>query len=145
MTATVRTPDHDERGSRDLFHAAPHHPRIAFRREHGVVVLRPVGALDRRLAERLRRAVLDARRPVIVDLDACDVEATVLERIAVDPKLFSVPELCLVARSPGCRDLLARAGLDHRFALFATIDDALQARAFAREGYGAGWMRPEVS
>ena len=145
MTATVRTPDHDERGPGDSFHIAPHHPRIAFRREHGVVVLRPVGALDRRLTERLRRAVLDASRPVVVDLDSCDVEPAVLDRIAVDPKLFSVPELCLVARSPGRRDLLACAGLDRRFALFATIDDALQARAFAREGYGPGWMRPGVS
>lgn len=144
MTATVRTPDHDERGPGNPVHPA-HHSRIAFRREHGVIVLRPVGALDRRLTERLRRAVLDARRPVIVDLDTCEVEASVLDRIAVDPKLFSVPELCLVARSPGCRDLLVLAGLDRRFALFATIDDALQARAFAREGYGPGWTRLEVS
>lgn len=145
MTATVRTPDRHERGPGDPSHSAQHHSRIAFRREHGVVVLRPVGALDRRLGERLRRAVLDARRPVIVDLGACDVEPTVLERIAVDPKLFSVRQLCLVARSPGRREVLARAGLDQRFALFATVDDALQARAFAREGYGAGWLRPDVS
>lgn len=139
MTATVRVQDRDDRGKQNPFHATQHHPRIAFRREHGVVVLRPVGSLDRRLTERLRRAVLDARRPVIVDLDMCDVESRVLEQIAVDPKLFSVPELCIVARSPRCRDLLAHVGLDHRFALFTTVDDALQARVFAREGFGAGW------
>jgi hypothetical protein len=143
MTATVRTPDHDQRGPRESSHAAQ--PRIAFRREHGILVLRPVGTLDRRLTERLRRAVLDASRPVAVDLDTCDVEPAALDRIAVDPKLFSVPELCLVARSPGRRDQLGRAGLDRRFALFATVDDALQARAFARAGYGPGWTRPEVS
>jgi hypothetical protein len=139
MTATVRTHDRDDRGAQDPFHATHHHPRIAFRREHGVVVLRPVGTLDRRLTERLRRAVLDARRPVIVDLDSCDVEEAVLERIAVDPKLFSVPELCFVVRSPARRELVACADLDHRFAVFTSVDDALQTRAFARDGFGAGW------
>jgi hypothetical protein len=85
MTATVRTPDHDQRGPRESSHAAQ--PRIAFRREHGILVLRPVGTLDRRLTERLRRAVLDASRPVAVDLDTCDVEPAALDRIAVDPRL----------------------------------------------------------
>ena len=139
MTATVRTQDPDDPGTQDRFHPAHHHPRIAFRREHGVVVLRPVGALDRRLSERLRRAVLDARRPVIVDLDACEVEPAILEGIAVDPKLYSVPELCIVAWSPAQREQLGNAGVAHRFAVFASVDDALQARAFARNGYGAGW------
>jgi hypothetical protein len=76
---------------------------------------------------------------VIVDLDDC---------ILVQPRPLDAfdgaratadVELCFVSRRLTCRQLLARAGLAHRYAVFTRVGDALQARRFAEEGHGCGW------
>ena len=139
MSATVRT-QHEQPDPPPDRIAALGRSRISVRRTDGVAVVRPVGVLDRAVVDKLRRAALDAERPVIVDLDDCVVQdADALERIALDPQLSALPELCLVTRSPASRELLARAGVDHRYPVFKRVDDALLARAFARDGFGPGW------
>ena len=139
MSATVRT-HHEEPSRRDEAAASLDRPRISVRRTDGVAVVRPVGALDRLVVDKLRRAVLDAGRPVVVDLDDCViVDPEALDRIALDPQLSALPELCIVTRSTAVRELLAGSELAHRYPVFKRVEDALQARAFARDGYGGGW------
>ena len=145
MSATVRThhpdpepPDRPVPQGRD--ESVPGRSRVSVRRTDGVAVVRPVGLLDRSLVDRVRKVALDVDRPVIIDLDDCVVDdADALERIAVDPQLSALPELCLVTRSATAHALLTRVGVDHRHPLFKRVDDALLARAFARDGYGDGW------
>lgn len=138
MSATVRTqPPYPQRDRSTRVQA---HPRIRVQRSDGVVVLQPLGALDARLVERLRRAALETSRPVIVDLDECVlIDATAVERMAIDPQLAGRADLCFVCRDGACRGLLGTTGVDGRFAVFTRVEDALQARVFARDGYGAGW------
>ena len=139
MSATVRT-QHEEPRRPDEPVASLDRPRISVRRTDGVAVVRPVGALDRPVVDKLRRAALDADRPVVVDLDDCViVDAEALDRIALDPQLSGLSEVCFVTRSTPVRDLLGRSDLAHRYPVFKRVEDALQARVFAREGYGGGW------
>ena len=145
MSATVRTQQHPpeppERPVPQERHSTTSgRSRVSVRRTDGVAVVRPVGLLDRSLVDKVRRAALDVDRPVIIDLDDCVVDdADALERIAVDPQLSALPELCLVTRSAAAHALLTSVGVDHRHPLFKRVDDALLARTFAREGYGDGW------
>jgi hypothetical protein len=105
---------------------------------HGVLVVAPMGQLDRAGVERLRREVLEAGGPVAVDLDEC---------ILVDPGAVTNldlgdtdhPDLCFVSRRVTCRLLLARFGMSARFAVFNQLEDALQAKVLADAGYGPGW------
>ena len=134
MTATVPARPRRPRAPR---RDPQSHPRIRVRTTEGVLVLRPLGALDRRLAERLRSAIASASTPVVVDLDDCVlIDPASLEHLA-DP----VPDraVCMVSRREPCRELLDRTGVTDRVAVFKGVDDAVQARLFARSGYGPGW------
>jgi anti-anti-sigma regulatory factor len=107
-----------------------------------VVVLRPLGQLDRRGVEDVRDAALaSARSPVVIDLSDCILtDPNALADLA-DDGVGSI-ELCFVSRRATCRLLLARTGITSRFAVFQQLEDALQARTFAASGYGHGWRRP---
>lgn len=110
----------------------------------GVVIASLDGGLESGLAERvtpeLQRVVSDAAA-VILDID----RATLLDRSALDTVLDAVdaaPEhapRCLIAGRLSGRMVLDRWMVTGRYAIFSSIPDALQARAFADSGYGNGW------
>lgn len=111
---------------------------LAFEQLGDVLVIRPLGGLDRAAIARTRRAVAESELPVIVDLDEC---------VLVDPgPLTNIEagdrETCIVSSRLTCRRLLARTGITAHFAVFQRREDAMQARLLAAEGYGSGW-RPQ--
>lgn len=100
-----------------------------------VVVLRPVGHLDDALADDIRERALEARAPVVVDLDAChQLDASAIDRIASSWTFFR-PEMCFVCSAPVDRDLLAARRGAGSLAVFASVGDAVAARA----GDVGGW------
>ena len=107
----------------------------------GVVVLRPAGQLDRAGVAEVHQAASDlADRPVIIDLTDCILtEPNALGDLADDDG--DQLDVCFVSHRSTCRILLARTGVTSRFAVFHHVEDALQARALARAGYGPGWRR----
>ncbi len=113
---------------------------VSVRRSHDVVVVRPRGGLDAALADELRSTVLDTSGPVVIDLDECVlIDPASLERLAADPALPETSELAIACRRLSCRQLLVRSGIGDHVAIFGRLEDALQAREFARSGYGTGW------
>jgi anti-anti-sigma factor len=139
MTATV--PARPERPARRARRRDPQpHPRIRVRTTEDVVVLRPLGALDERLADRVRSAIDAATDPVVVDLDDCVlIDPAALGLVVPQRHPGSTAEVCLVSRRVSCRELIDRSGVSDRVAVFCGVDDAVQAQLFARSGYGAGW------
>lgn len=114
---------------------------VPFRELGEIVVLEPLGQLDRAGVEGVRRAAAEmAPRPVVIDLRDC---------VLTDPNALAgivdeeddPTELCFVSHRPTCRLLLARTGITSRFAVFDRLEDALQARTDAQDGDGRGWLR----
>lgn len=104
-----------------------------------VLIVRPIGRLDRSVVAQLRDEVRHVDVPVVVVLDECIVvePGALLE---LDPTSGGSPsELCLVSGRFTCRLLLGRAGVSARFAVFEHLDDAVRARRSALAGAGAGW------
>lgn len=135
MTATVGTDPTPPKSE----HRGDEHSIIA-RRSHGVTVLKPLGSLDADLADELHAAARAVTGPVVIDLDECVlIDPGSLERLAADPALPNRPELAVACRRLSCRQLLTRAGIGEHVAIFDRLEDALQAREFARSGYGTGW------
>lgn len=109
-----------------------------------VVIASLDGGLEASLAERvtpeLMRVVGDAEA-VILDID----RTTLLDRSALDTVLDALdtaPEAaprCLIAGRLSGRMVLDRWMVSNRYAIFSSVPDALQARAFAASGYGNGW------
>lgn len=113
---------------------------LAFEQLGDVLVIRPLGGLDRVAIARTRQAVAESATAVIVDLDDC---------VLLDPgPLTNVEatgerETCIVSSRLSCRRLLARTGITAHFAVFQRREDAMQARILAAEGYGPGWAVPQ--
>lgn len=151
MSAAVPRPEHSDRltligqheRTRDpvdmrLVPASP--PEM--RRIGEVLVIRPLGSLDRDAVARLRRTASEADGPVIIDLDDCVLVAPVaLVELDEQDDDAEPTELCFVSRRTTCRLLLLRSGLLDRFDVFRQLEDALQARVLALAGYGRGWRR----
>lgn len=131
-TITPAGPAMSARGGRDLGTVEAH-------RYRDVVILRPLGQLDRTGVERLQDAArAHAGCPVVVDLRDCVVtDPGALGDIADGDDRI---ELCFVSHRLTCRTLLARTGITSRFAVFQQLEDALQARTLATAGYGPGWQ-----
>jgi hypothetical protein len=103
-------------------------PRIDRHRCDEVVILRPIGALDRLLVEELRDLVLSARAPVVIDMDECVlVDPAAVRRIALGWDLYR-PDMCMVCRAAAARELLVRAGVYQYVAVFEAIDLAVRTR-----------------
>lgn len=114
MRTTVRTPQGG--------------PRISEHRLDGVVVLRLTGGLDRALVDEVRKRAITARAPVIVDVDECVlVDPAPVQHLAMDWELYR-PDMCIVTGCPGCREFLARAGIEEHLAVFERTDDAIDVR-----------------
>ncbi|MCD9625231.1 hypothetical protein [Rhabdothermincola salaria] len=79
-------------------------------------------------------------RPILIDLNSCVLtDPHALADLANDRD--DRVDSCFVSRRTTCRLLLDRAGIMLRFAVFHQLEDALQARTFANDGYGLGWRR----
>jgi hypothetical protein len=109
-----------------------------------VFIATPTGALPdplpAPLVERLRRLV--AAGPVIVDLsDVVLASATPVVDLArsVLGADREPGQACVVCAKPATRALLDERQVTRCVAVFGSVGDALQARCFARDGYGPGW------
>lgn len=101
---------------------------VAQRRLADVVVLQPLAHLDLTLADELRLLALEAHAPVVVDLDRClGFDAEAVERLASAWQLHR-PQLSVVAGAPGDRVMLERLQLTWNLAVFASVEEAVQAR-----------------
>ncbi len=118
------------------------HLHVSIRR--GVTILEIDGGLDDELAEALipllARSLVDAHA-VVLDLD----QTTLLDRSALESVCDSLLgagqslERCVVSGRLSGRLVLERWDVPGRFAVFSSVPDALQARAFIESGYGTGW------
>ena len=100
-------------------------PRISQTRRSGATVLRPVGALDRSLAEEIRGIALEVHGPVVVDLEeAVLVDAASVQRIILGWQFYR-PPMCIVCRRPAARSLLQRAEVHEHVSVFESVEAAL--------------------
>ena len=103
--------------------------RVTQLRRDGVSIIRPTGRLDADLADEIRHLALEARAPVVVDLDDCVlIDPAAVLRIVSGWEFFR-PEMCVVSSRPGARQLLQRAGVDAELAVFPSVDHAMDDRA----------------
>ena len=111
----------------------------------GVAVVALDGGLDEELA-RLVAPVLPSATTgsaaVVLDVD----QVTLLDRSAFEMLARSLDhaagerERCVVTSRLSGRMVLERWEVADRYAIFGSVADALQAREFAHNGYGAGWV-----
>lgn len=110
-------------------------------RTEDVVVLRPVGSLDDAMADDIRERALDAHAPVVIDLDAClQLDASAIDRITSSWTLYR-PEMCFACGAVGDRLMLQSRPAESALAVFASVDDAVDARG----GTAGGWDVPDVA
>jgi hypothetical protein len=110
---------------------------------HGVVIVTPLGTLRDPLPPRLvEQLEVSARRPVILDLSQITlVSATPVMGVAgwVIGTSRQPDHCCVVCTRATARALLRKWHVTRCLAIFGSVGDALQARRFGDEGYGAGW------
>lgn len=110
-------------------------------RTKDVVVLRPVGTLDDTLADDIRERALEARAPIVIDLDGClHLEGSAVQRIASSWTLYR-PEMCFACSSVGDRRMLEGFQSDGALAVFASVDQAMAVRG----GVAGGWGTPDAA
>ena len=107
--------------------------RITQLRVEGVAVIRPVGALDRALADDIRRCSPDGNAPVVIDLTDCVLtDTSFLRRGAIEGQ-FRRPHTCIVSPRPTARRLLRRSGLARHVPVFRSVQEAMEERAWRPE------------
>lgn len=113
-------------------------------RRRNVMIASIDGGLDDDLAASLVPTLTElagSAEAVVLEVD----QTTLLGREAFDRVISAISQklgddsCCLVAGRLSGRMVLDRWGIGSRFAVFATLADALQAREFAKSGYGTGW------
>jgi len=118
-------------------------PQAGVEERHGVVIVTPLGTLNDPLpAGLVEQLEASARRPVIVDLSQITlVSATPVMGVAgwVIGASHQPDQCCVVCRRATARALLRKWHVTRCLAIFGSVGDALQARRFGDEGYGAGW------
>lgn len=118
-------------------------PQAGVEERHGVVIVTPLGTLPDPLpAGLVEKLEASARRPVIVDLSQITlVSATPVMGVAgwVIGASHRPDQCCVVCPRATARALLRKWHVTRCLAIFGSIGDALQARRFGDEGYGAGW------
>jgi hypothetical protein len=92
------------------------------------------------MAEQLEAWV--ARRPVVVDLSGVTL-VSAAPVVALASWVLGAGQqpgrCCVVCARATARALLRRWHITRCLAVFGSVGDALQARRFAEDGYGAGW------
>jgi hypothetical protein len=118
-------------------------PQADVEERHGVVIVTPLGTLrDPLPAGLVEQLEASARRPVIVDLSQITlVSATPVMGVAgwVIGASHQPDQCCVVCPRATARALLRKWHVTRCLAIFGSVGDALQARHFGDEGYGAGW------
>jgi hypothetical protein len=108
-----------------------------------VVIVTPLGTLrDPLPAGLVEQLEASARGPVIVDLSQITlVSATPVMGVAgwVIGASHQPDQCCVVCPRATARALLRTWQITRCLAIFGSVGDALQARRFGDEGYGAGW------
>jgi anti-anti-sigma regulatory factor len=116
--------------------------RVHVRR--GVTIVALDGGLDAAMAAEVAAAMggaLAGAEAVVLDLDRVTLldEAAFTSVVVAFAAATDGCDRCLVASRLSGRMVLERWGLGDRYCVFTSVADALQARAFRGEGYGAGW------
>ena len=118
-------------------------PQAGVEERHGVVIVTPLGTLrDPLPAGLVEQLEASAHRPVIVDLSQITlVSATPVIGVAgwVIGASHQPDQCCVVCPRATARALLRKWHVTRCLAIFGSVGDALQARRFGDEGYGAGW------
>lgn len=119
-------------------------PDAGVEQRHGVIVVTPVGTLPDPLPDGLvaQLEASIAARPVIVDLTQITLvsAAPVIGLAAWVLGASDQPDqCCVICHRATARALLRKWHVTRCVAIFGSVGDALQARRFADEGYGAGW------
>jgi hypothetical protein len=118
-------------------------PQASVEERHGMVIVTPLGTLRDPLPVRLVEMLeASACRPVIVDLSQITlVSAAPVMGVAgwVIGASHQPDQCCVVCPRATARALLRKWHVTRCLAIFGSVGDALQARRFGDEGYGAGW------
>jgi hypothetical protein len=119
-------------------------PPAGVEERDGVIIVIPVGALRDPLPAGLveQLEALMVGRPVIVDLSEITLVSAAPVMGLAGWVLGASPQpdqCCLVCPRATARALLRRWHVTRSLAVFGSVADALQARRFGDEGYGAGW------
>lgn len=125
-----------------------HDGRMHVHVQDDVTVVSLDGGLDADLAEELAPTIPEAlagAEAVILDVDQVTLLDQAGYEILADAfgRATAGLDCCIVASRLSGRMVLERWGVTERHAVFTSVADALQARAFLANGYGDGW-RPEV-
>lgn len=119
------------------------HLQVHVQREVTIVTLD--GGLDEAFARELSPSIggiLAGAEAVILDVD----QVTLIDQagFAILAEAFGRAtagiECCIVASRLSGRMVLERWGVTDHHAVFTSVADALQARAFLANGYGTGWQ-----
>lgn len=122
-----------------------HGGRMQVHNDRDVTVVTLDGGLDESLARDLAPTVdgmLAGATAVVLDVD----QVTLLDQAGFDVLAEAVGrataglDCCIVASRLSARMVLERWGVNELHAVFTSVADALQARAFQANGYGAGWQ-----
>lgn len=119
--------------------------RVAVSQRGSCTVIAPAGGLDAELSNEIVDSIAAIARTALASI--LDLEQiTLLDRAAFDVVLAGFEQStggrdrCLVANRLSGRLVLDRWGVSDRLAMFGSVADALQARSFAADGYGLGWV-----
>lgn len=107
-----------------------------------VLVITPGAMLDVRSIEQLDDFLLGAApdMPVVIDLAGTTLTSRgALDLLDPDRWNRTSEHACLACSRVTGRELITRAAVDHRLAVFHRVEDAIQARVLAHAGYGTGW------
>lgn len=121
-----------------------HDGRVRVHVDRGVTVVALDGGLDEAFARQIGptlRRVLAGAHLLVVDLDQVALleQAGLAELERTIDAATGGGERCLVASRLSGRMVLERWGVTERTAVFTSVADALQAKAFLANGYGDGW------
>lgn len=127
---------------------ALHDGRMQIHSERDVLIVTLDGGLDEAFAREVAPTIPDALAgadAVVLDVD----QVTLLDQAGFDilheafGQATAGIDCCIVASRLSGRMVLERWGVTERHAVFMSVADALQARAFLANGYGDGWQ-PET-
>lgn len=122
-----------------------HEGRMQVHVQRDVTIVTLDGGLDEALARELAPTVADAltgAAAVVLDVD----QVALLDQAGFDVlaeafgQATSGLDCCIVASRLSGRMVLERWGVTEHHAVFTSVADALQARAYAAYGYGDGWQ-----
>jgi anti-anti-sigma regulatory factor len=122
-----------------------HDGRMQVHIQRGVTIVTLDGGLDEAFATEVAPTIpgaLAGAEAVVLDVD----QVTLLDQAGFEvlARAFGEAtaglECCIVASRLSGRMVLERWGVTDHHAVFTSVADALQARAFAANGYGGGWQ-----